>query len=178
MKIIKELILPEIKLIKPTTFNDDRGFFFESFNKQKFDSLVGSNIDFIQDNHSLSKKNVVRGLHYQVAPFEQTKLIRVISGEIFDVAVDIRKDSETFGLWVGEILSAENKHQLFIPNGFAHGFCVLSDYAEVNYKVSGFYSKESERSIHWIKNDFNILWPINERNAILSQKDTLATSDY
>ena len=130
------LKIPDVKLIEPDVFEDERGFFYESFNQQKFNEAIGQNITFVQDNHSKSSKGVLRGLHYQEEPFAQGKLVRVIAGDVFDVAVDIRKGSSTYGQWVSEVLSAENKKQLWIPEGFAHGFMTLSSYAELLYKNS------------------------------------------
>ena len=167
---VTSLKIPDVKLIEPDVFEDERGFFYESFNQQKFNEAIGENITFVQDNHSKSSKGVLRGLHYQEAPFAQGKLVRVVVGEIFDVAVDIRKDSQTYGQWVSELLSAENYKQLWIPKGFAHGFLALTDEAEFLYKTTDFYNKESERSIHWKKNDFNIKWPSLE-SIFLSKKD-------
>ena len=167
---VTSLKIPDVKLIEPDVFEDERGFFYESFNQQKFNEAIGENITFVQDNHSKSSKGVLRGLHYQEEPFAQGKLVRVVVGEIFDVAVDIRKDSSTHGQWVSEILSAENKKQLWIPGGFAHGFLTLSNEAEFLYKTTDFYNKEAERLIHWNKNDFDIKWPFL-KNIILSDKD-------
>lgn len=165
------LKIPDVKLIEPNVFEDERGFFYESFNQQKFNEAIGENITFVQDNHSKSIKAVLRGLHYQEAPFAQGKLVRVVFGEVFDVAVDIRKDSPTYGQWVSDILSAKNKKQLWIPRGFAHGFLVTSEVAEVIYKTDNFYSKNHERTIHWQNNDFKINWPKINCNVITSSKD-------
>jgi len=166
------LKIPDVKLIEPEVFDDERGFFYESFNQQIFNEVIGENITFVQDNHSKSIKGVLRGLHYQEAPFEQGKLVRVIAGEVFDVAVDVRKDSPTYGQWVAEILSGENKKQLWIPEGFAHGFLTLSNEAEFLYKTTDFYNKESEKSIHWKNNEFNIDWPEVEERVLTSKKDS------
>jgi dTDP-4-dehydrorhamnose 3,5-epimerase len=171
MKVIP-LKIPDVKLIEPDVFEDERGFFYESFNQQKFNEAIGENITFVQDNHSKSSKGVLRGLHYQEAPFAQGKLVRVVAGEVFDVAVDIRRDSLTYGQWVSEILSAENKKQLWIPEGFAHGFLTLSDETEFLYKTTNFYNKESEYSIHWKNNEFNIQWPEVETPLLTSKKDS------
>lgn len=157
---ITTLSIPDIILIEPQVFSDDRGFFFESFNEQKFQEATGVTANFIQDNHSQSTKGVLRGLHYQLPPRAQGKLVRVVSGEVFDVAVDIRKNSPSFGQWVGEFLSAENKKQLWIPAGFAHAFLTLSDTADFLYKTTDTYSKENERSIIWNDPDINIKWPL------------------
>jgi len=167
---VTSLKIPDVKLIEPDVFEDERGFFYESFNQQKLNEAIGKNIAFVQDNHSKSSKGVLRGLHYQDEPFAQGKLVRVIAGEVFDVAVDIRKNSPTYGQWVSEILSGDNKKQLWIPEGFAHGFLTLSDMAEFLYKTTDFYNKKAERLIHWNKNDFDIKWPIL-KNIILSDKD-------
>jgi len=169
---VNPLKIPEMKLIEPEVFEDERGFFFESFNQQKFNEAIGQDVTFVQDNHSKSTKGVLRGLHYQKEPFAQGKLVRVISGEVFDVAVDIRKNSPTYGQWVSEILSAANKKQLWIPEGFAHGFYTLSKEAEVLYKTTNYYSKQHEVTIHYLKNSFGIDWP--NTKAFLSKKDSMA----
>ncbi len=166
------LKIPDVKLIEPEVYEDERGFFYESFNQHKFNVAVGLDVTFVQDNHSKSRKGVLRGLHYQEAPFEQGKLVRVIAGEVFDVAVDVRKDSPTYGQWVAEVLSGENKKQLWIPEGFAHGFLTLSNEAEFLYKTTDFYNKESEKSIHWKNNEFNIDWPEVEERVLTSKKDS------
>lgn len=161
----------EIKIIEPKVFGDARGFFMESWNKKDFAQVA--NITFIQDNQSRSKKGVVRGLHFQLPPHAQAKLVRCIVGSIFDVAVDIRRSSPTFGQWVGVELSAENKKQLWIPEGFAHGFVALTDYAEVFYKTNEYWHKESEGSIRWDDPTLNIQWPLDV-NPCLSEKDVAA----
>jgi len=171
----KQLFIPDVVLIEPQVFDDDRGFFFESFNQKEFDQAIGRKVNFVQDNHSKSSKGVLRGLHYQLNPYAQGKLVRVISGEIYDVAVDIRPNSKTYGLWVSEFLSCANKKQLWIPEGFAHGFVVMSEFAEVMYKATNFYNKESERSIIWNDETLNVQWPIT-KNLIISQKDLEARS--
>lgn len=158
-----------VVLVIPKVFNDDRGFFLEGYKKSDF-VANGINVEFNQDNHSKSTKGVLRGLHYQVAPKGQAKLVRCIRGEILDVAVDIRKDSPTFGKWVAEKLTEENKHMLFIPEGFAHGFVVLSDEAELLYKASNEFSKEHDRGVLWNDPDINIDWGI-DFEPILSEKD-------
>lgn len=168
--IIKSLKIKDVKLIKPNILRDKRGFFFEAFNKKKFDKAIGRKVKFVQDNHSKSKMGVLRGLHYQKPPFEQDKLVRVIKGKIFDVAVDIRKDSKFYGKWVGEILSDRNKKQLYIPKGFAHGFLVLSKNAEVLYKTTNFYSKEHEIVFLWSDKILKINWPI-KKGLTISKKD-------
>lgn len=156
-------------------FEDDRGFFFESFNKKDFSKKLNFNSDFVQDNHSRSSYGVLRGLHYQMPPYDQGKLVRVLSGKVFDVAVDIRKKSKTFGQWVSVILSVDNKKQIWIPPGFAHGFLVLSDGADVIYKTTNFYNNHSERSIIWNDPELNIDWPLLD-NIKLSQKDLSASA--
>jgi dTDP-4-dehydrorhamnose 3,5-epimerase len=168
------LAIPEVLLLEPRVFGDERGFFFESFNQRGFEKIVGRPVTFVQDNHSLSAKNVLRGLHYQIKQ-PQGKLVRIIAGKVFDVAVDIRKSSPTFGKWVGEILSAENKRQIWIPEGFAHGFVVLSDSAEVLYKTTDYWAAEFERCIAWDTPDIAIPWPIEEE-PVLSGKDKLGLS--
>jgi len=165
--------IPEVKIIEPTLFEDDRGFFIESYNQQRFEEAIGYAVNFVQDNHSKSAKGVLRGLHYQLPPKAQGKLVRVIQGEVFDVAVDIRKSSPTFGQWFGLMLTAENKKQLWIPAGFAHGFMTLSDTAEFLYKTTDYYSPEHERSIHWNDSSIGIKWPTTT-NPILSLKDNAA----
>ena len=171
---VQSLSIPEVILIEPKVYADDRGFFFESFNQQKFEKLTGISASFVQDNQSKSERGVLRGLHYQMPPKAQGKLIRVIQGEIFDVAVDIRKSSPNFGQWVGEILSGENKKQLWIPEGFAHGFVTISETAEVLYKATDYYAPELERSIIWNDEDIDIQWPLKDPN--LSHKDMMAVS--
>ena len=151
------LAIPDVIVFEPKVFGDERGFFFESFNQRAFEEAVGKQVSFVQDNHSKSAKNVLRGLHYQIQQ-PQGKLVRVVQGEVFDVAVDIRKSSPTFGQWVGAVLSAENKKQLWVPEGFAHGFLTLSDTAEFLYKTTNFYSPEFERSIRWDDETIGIDW--------------------
>lgn len=165
----EKTIIPDVILIKPKVFNDDRGFFMESYKKSDF-FANGIDVDFCQDNHSKSSKGVLRGLHYQKAPKQQAKLVRCVRGKIFDVAVDIRKSSPTFSKWVGVELSEENKFMLYIPEGFAHGFVVLSDIAELMYKTSCEYSKENDCGIRWNDNDINIDWKI-DFSPKLSEKD-------
>ena len=170
MKVI-DTAIKDVKIIEPTVYHDDRGFFFESFNQRKFEEVIGRTVEFVQDNHSKSVKSVLRGLHYQMPPYAQGKLVRVVCGEVFDVAVDVRKSSHTFGQWVGVNLSAENKKQLWIPEGFAHGFLTLSESAELLYKTTDFYSKEHEHAIRWDDSTLNIKWPISY-DPMLSQKDS------
>jgi dTDP-4-dehydrorhamnose 3,5-epimerase len=164
--------LPEVLIIEPRVFGDDRGFFFESFNRQRFEEATGlKGIDFVQDNHSRSRRGVLRGLHFQVAPRAQGKLVRVSHGEVFDVAVDIRPDSPRFGQWAGVLLSASNHRQLWIPPGFAHGFLVLSETADFLYKTTDYYSPEHERCIRWDDPQLGITWPIDGMTPELSEKD-------
>ncbi|PKG75875.1 dTDP-4-dehydrorhamnose 3,5-epimerase [Shewanella sp. GutCb] len=175
MKIIDTKI-PDVKIIEPAVFGDDRGFFMETWSQAKFEELVtGKPTHFVQDNHSKSKKGILRGLHYQ-AVNTQAKLVRVVSGEVFDVAVDIRQDSPTFGQWVGVYLSAENKRQLWVPEGFAHGFYVVSQEAEFVYKCTDYYNAESEVSIKWDDEVLDIKWPLNEGLPLVSEKDMNALS--
>lgn len=166
------LNIPEVIEIQPEIFEDERGFFLETFNQEKFNKAIGREVFFVQDNHSKSKYRVLRGLHYQESPFEQAKLVRVISGEIFDVALDIRADSKSYGKWVGCVLSDQNKKQLWIPEGFAHGFLVTSEYAEVIYKTNNFYNQKYEKTIHWKNNDFKIDWPEINIDVVTSKKDS------
>lgn len=165
------LSIPDVILFEPKVFGDDRGFFFESFNEKVFTEAVGATRRFVQDNHSKSSKEVLRRLHYQLAPKAQGKLVRVTQGEVFDVTVDLRKNSTTFGQWVGINLSAENKKQLWIPEGFAHGFFVLSETAEFLYKTTDFYAPELERCIRWDDSDLSIDWPLNDASPQVSSKD-------
>lgn len=164
--------IPEVILFEPKVFGDERGFFFESFNHARFEEAVGRPVKFVQDNHSKSTKGVLRGLHYQVQQ-AQGKLVRVVQGEVFDVAVDIRRSSPTFGKWVGAHLTAENKHQLWVPEGFAHGFVVLSETAEFLYKTTDYYAPSHERSILWNDPDLGIQWRF-EGEPNLSAKDQAA----
>ncbi|MDJ0557858.1 MAG: dTDP-4-dehydrorhamnose 3,5-epimerase [Microcystis sp. M53599_WE4] len=168
MKVIPTEI-PDVLIIEPQVYGDDRGFFLESFNQKDFREKTGVNTTFVQDNHSMSLKNVLRGLHYQI-PNPQGKLVRVVSGSVFDVAVDARKSSTTFGQWVGCVLSAENKRIFWVPEGFAHGFLVLSDRAEFLYKTTNYYYPQYEKTILWNDADLGIDWPL-ETPPILSPKD-------
>lgn len=165
-----ETCIPEIKIICPALHEDERGHFCESYNQREFESAIGHGVNFVQDNHSLSHQGVLRGLHYQASPMEQGKLIRVTHGEIFDVAVDIRKNSPTFGKSVSLILSSANRYQLWIPPGFAHGFYTITDYAECIYKVTNYYSVSHEYTLLWNDPDLNIPWPFKGQ-PILSIKD-------
>lgn len=159
MKAIATLI-PDVLLLESTVFGDERGFFFESFNEKRFAEVTGKTVKFVQDNHSKSVRGVLRGLHYQIKQ-SQGKLVRVVSGAVFDVAVDLRKSSPTFGQWVGAVLSAENKRQMWIPEGFAHGFVVTSDTAEFLYKTTDYWAPEHERCIAWNDPTISIDWPIS-----------------
>ncbi|UPR47533.1 dTDP-4-dehydrorhamnose 3,5-epimerase [Vibrio cyclitrophicus] len=171
MKVIDTRI-PDVKIIEPSVFGDERGFFMETWNQKQFEELVTCKpTQFVQDNHSKSKKGILRGLHYQTEN-TQGKLVRVVSGEVFDVAVDIRKNSPTLGQWVGEYLSAENKRQLWIPEGFAHGFYVTSDEAEFVYKCSDYYNPDKEISIKWDDRRLAINWPIDNTEPTISSKDS------
>lgn len=165
--------IPDVKIIEPKVFGDERGFFFESFNQKIFEEAVGRPVTFVQDNHSKSSKGVLRGLHYQLPPHAQGKLVRCVVGEVFDVAVDIRKSSPTFGQWVGVNLSAENKRQLWIPEGFAHGFLTLSESVDFLYKTTSYYKPHCERTILWCDPELRIDWPFDGA-PILSEKDTAA----
>ena len=173
MKVIPTEI-PDVLIIEPNVFGDERGFFFESFNKKAFEEATGINADFVQDNHSKSAKGVLRGLHYQIKQ-SQGKIVRVVSGEVFDVAVDIRKSSSTFGKWVGVSLSAENHRQMWIPEGFAHGFVVLSETAEFLYKTTDYWAPEFERCIRWNDAELAIDWEYNEE-PLVSEKDAQGTA--
>ncbi len=175
MQVI-ETTIPGLLVIEPRVFGDERGFFFESFNEKAFNAATGNTLPFVQDNHSKSVKGVLRGLHYQLPPKAQGKLVRVVQGEVFDVAVDIRKDSPTYGQWVGEVLSADNKKQLWIPPGFAHGFLTLSDTAEFLYKTTDYWSPEHERAILWNDATLNIQWPLNAMAPTLAAKDAAAVA--
>lgn len=173
MKVkFERLEIPEVIIIEPVVFEDERGYFFESYQKEKFKE-IGIDVDFVQDNQSLSiKVGTIRGLHYQLNPKAQAKLVRVITGAVFDVAVDIRKNSPTFKKWVSVILTADNKRQIFIPKGFAHGICTLTPNTKILYKTDEFYSKEYERSIRWDDPDINIKWPLEDIGEVtLSEKD-------
>ncbi len=167
--IVRATEIPDVLVIEPTVFGDDRGFFFESFNEKNWQEKTGLNSHFVQDNHSRSKRGVLRGIHYQVQQ-AQGKLVRVVSGEVYDVAVDLRKSSPTFGRWVGDFLSAENKKQLWIPKGFGHGFVVLSEYTEFLYRTTDYWAPEHERCIAWDDIELNIVWPI-DFTPNLSEKD-------
>ena len=173
--IVTATAIPDVLLIEPKVFGDERGFFFESFNACAFAQATGLDLAFVQDNHSKSAKNVLRGLHYQLPPKAQGKLVRVVHGEVFDVAVDLRRSSKTFGQWVGQILSAQNKLQLWIPPGFAHGFYVVSEYADFLYKCTDFYHPASELCLAWNDPTVGIEWPL-DGEPILAAKDAAASS--
>ena len=165
------LAIRDVLLIEPKVFGDARGFFLESFRQDLFNQATGANYMFVQDNHSRSNKGVLRGLHYQLPPHAQGKLVRVTSGAVFDVAVDIRRNSRSFGKWVGTKLTAESQHQLWIPPGFAHGFVVLSESADFVYKTTAYYAPESERGLLWSDADVGIQWPELDVALSLSDKD-------
>ncbi|WJS95149.1 dTDP-4-dehydrorhamnose 3,5-epimerase [Flavobacterium johnsoniae] len=169
---IKETYIKDLLIVEPSIIKDERGYFFESYNKAKF-SDFGLDIEYVQDNQSFSKQNTLRGLHYQNPPFAQTKLLSVLQGEIIDVAVDLRRNSETYGKAFSILLSAENKKQLFIPQGFAHGFSVISETASVMYKCDQFYNKASEGGIKYNDPSLNIEWGMDLKDAIVSEKDRI-----
>jgi dTDP-4-dehydrorhamnose 3,5-epimerase len=169
---ITPLDISDVLLIEPSVFEDDRGFFFESFNLDRLKKAIHPDLSFVQDNHSKSSKGILRGLHYQISPYPQAKIVRVIQGEVFDVAVDIRKSSPTFGRYVTQILSAKNKKQMWIPEGFAHGFLTLSETSEYLYKTTNFYYPQCERCILWSDTTLDIAWPKSIKIE-LSSKDLL-----
>jgi len=173
MKVVPTT-LPEVLILEPTAFIDERGFFVESYNRRAFDEAVGYGVDFVQDNHSRSARGVLRGLHYQVPPHAQGKLVRVSSGRVYDVAVDMRRSSPRFGKWVGVELSSDNHRQLWIPPGFAHGFLVLSESADFEYKVTAYYAPDAERSVRWDDPALGIRWPDSGVAVQLSRKDIAA----
>lgn len=166
--------LPDVLIVEPKVFGDERGFFFESFNQRAFDAAVGDRVEFVQDNHSRSQKGVLRGLHYQLPPHAQGKLVRVVSGRVFDVAVDMRKGSATFGQWAGTELSAENHRQLWIPPGFAHGFLVVSASADFLYKTTDYYAPAAEAALRWDDPEVAVDWPLAGATPLLSPKDASA----
>lgn len=169
--IAEETNLKDCFLIKPKVFEDDRGYFFECFNQEKFSKAVGEKFQFVQDNESQSNYGVLRGLHFQVPPYAQAKLVRVVRGEVLDVAVDLRKASPTYGQYTTAILNEDNKHQLLIPRGFAHGFAVLSETAIFVYKIDNLYSPKHEKGICWDDKDLDIDWNLKSSDIILSEKD-------
>jgi dTDP-4-dehydrorhamnose 3,5-epimerase len=166
--------IPEVLVIEPAVFGDSRGAFFESWNAKRFAELVGRKVDFVQDNHSISTRGVLRGLHYQLAPAPQGKLVRVVAGEVYDVVVDLRRSSPTFGQWVGESLSAGNRRMMWVPEGFAHGFLVLSDVAEFLYKTTDYYAPKQERTLLWNDPAVGVKWPL-EGEPVLKPKDAAGT---
>ena len=167
------LALEGVFLIEPRVFGDERGFFFESFNEEAFHQATGAAVRFVQDNHSRSRRGVLRGLHYQLPPHAQGKLVRVVRGEVYDVAVDIRRGSATFGQWVGAHLSEQNQHQLWIPPGFAHGFLVLSETADFLYKTTAYYAPQAERCVAWDDPEIGVAWPLAGLTPQVSAKDAL-----
>lgn len=176
---ITRLAIPDVLRIEPRVFGDERGFFYESFHQARFEEAVGRKVNFVQDNHSKSVRNVLRGLHYQIRQ-SQGKLVRVVAGSVFDVAVDLRRSSPTFGQWVGEILSAENKAQMWVPEGFAHGFVVLSETAEFLYKTTDYYAPEHERCLAWNDPALAIDWPVQSVPVVSAKDDkglTLAQAE-
>jgi len=172
----ERLHIPDVILCKPKVFNDDRGYFFESFSQDEFEKFIGDKINFCQDNEAKSTKAVLRGLHYQLPPFAQSKLVRVVKGSVLDVVVDIRKESKTFGQHIAIELSDENKHQLYVPKGFAHGYVGLTDEVIFTYKVDNYYNKESEAGIIYNDSILKIDWKFQEENLIISEKDKLQPS--
>jgi len=170
LKVLPQKI-PDVKIFEPIIFGDERGYFTETFRKDIFEEAVGYKINFVQDNESSSSKGILRGLHYQISPYSQAKLVRVIEGKVLDICLDIRKSSPTFGQYVAVELSSENKYQLFVPHGFAHGFVVLSDKAIFSYKVDSYYAPNFERGIAFDDQDLSIDWKLPKDNLILSDKD-------
>ena len=168
---VTALSIPDVLLIEPKVYKDNRGFFFESFNQATFEKETNLSPTFVQENHSRSNKGVLRGLHYQLPPKAQDKIVRVVNGEIFDVVVDIRKRSSTFGKWIGEILTDKNKKQIWVPKGFAHGFVVVSESAEVVYKTTDYYAPQYERCIRWDDPKLSIDWNLKGLNPLVSNKD-------
>jgi dTDP-4-dehydrorhamnose 3,5-epimerase len=171
---VNETPLAEVILIDPDVSDDERGHFFESFNARVFRRISALDVTFVQDNQSCSRRGVLRGLHYQLPPATQGKLVRVVAGSVFDVAVDLRRSSPTFGRWVGDELSADNRRQMWVPPGFGHGFLALSDDAEVLYKVTEYYAREHERAIRWNDPNIGIAWPLDRAAPLLSAKDATA----
>jgi dTDP-4-dehydrorhamnose 3,5-epimerase len=167
---VRPTAIPDVVVVEPKVFGDARGFFFESFNQRDFEAAIGRPASFVQDNHSRSGRNVLRGLHYQL-PHPQGKLVRVVLGEVFDVAVDLRRGSPTFRRWVGEVLSAENRRQMWVPEGFAHGFLVRSEAAEFLYKTTDYYHPEADHCIRWDDPDLAIAWPLGGATPVVAAKD-------
>jgi dTDP-4-dehydrorhamnose 3,5-epimerase len=172
---VRPTAIPDVLVFEPKVFGDDRGFFFESFHRQRFAAAVKRPVEFVQDNHSSSTRGVLRGLHYQL-PRPQAKLVRVVRGEVFDVAADLRRGSPTFGRWVAEVLSAENKRQMWVPEGFAHGFFVMSEAAEILYKTTDYWCPEHERCIRWDDPQLAVAWPLGGVVPTMSAKDAAASS--
>lgn len=166
--------LPDVLILEPKVFGDERGFFVESFNQRVFEQATGMSVQFVQDNHSRSQRGVLRGLHYQMPPHAQGKLVRVVAGAVFDVAVDMRRGSPTFGRWAGCELNAQNQRQLWIPPGFAHGFLVLSDSADFLYKTTDYYAPQAEAALRWNDPQLGIDWPLQGIEPVLSAKDAVA----
>jgi dTDP-4-dehydrorhamnose 3,5-epimerase len=166
--------LPEVLILEPRVFGDSRGFFMESYNRRAFNEAVGHDVEFVQDNHSRSTRGVLRGLHYQLPPHAQGKLVRVVHGAVFDVAVDVRRGSPTFGGWAGVELSADNQRLLWIPPGFAHGFLVLGDSADFLYKTTDYHAPAAERAVRWNDPEIGIQWPLAQASPVLSDKDAMA----
>ena len=171
---VEHTAIPDVLVIEPQVFGDERGFFMESFNQRKFDDAVGHHVEFVQDNHSRSARGVLRGLHYQRPPHAQGKLVRVTQGIVYDVAVDMRRDSRTFGKWVGIELSHSNHRQMWLPPGMAHGFLVISDFADFLYKTTDYYAPTSEASVRWNDPELGIQWPTHDLSLQLSAKDLSA----
>jgi dTDP-4-dehydrorhamnose 3,5-epimerase len=171
---VRRMELPEVLVVEPDVFGDERGFFVETYNRKTFRAATGVDLEFVQDNHSRSARGVLRGLHYQLPPRAQGKLVRVTAGSVFDVVVDVRRSSPTFGRWVGDVLSGENKRQMWIPPGFAHGFVVLSDYADFLYKTTDYYAPEHERVVSWNDPDLAVRWNLAGLEPIVSAKDAAA----
>ena len=171
---IERTAIPDVLVLEPQVFGDERGFFLESFNQRKFDDAVGHHVEFVQDNHSRSARGVLRGLHYQLPPHAQGKLVRVTQGIVYDVAVDMRRESTTFGKWVGIELSHSNHRQMWLPPGMAHGFLVISDFADFLYKTTDYYAPKSEASVRWNDPELGIQWPTHDLSLTLSAKDSSA----
>lgn len=171
---VTQTALPGVLIIEPQVFGDERGFFLESFNQRAFDAAVGEHVEFVQDNHSHSRRGVLRGLHYQVLPHAQGKLVRAVRGSVFDVVVDIRKGSPSYGRWLGLDLSESNHRQVWVPPGLAHGFLVVSESADFLYKTTAYYAPQHERCIRWNDPTIAVSWPLTDRVPILSDKDAHA----
>ena len=174
MKVVPSAAIPDVQILEPKVFGDERGFFVESFNQKVFDEAIGRHVEFVQDNQSRSTKGVLRGIHFQLPPHAQGKLVRVIHGTVYDVAVDVRRSSPTFGRWVGVELSGENHRQLWIPEGMAHGFLVLSEWADFLYKTADYYAPAAEGALHWRDPQVGISWPLDDLAPTVSAKDAEA----